>query len=615
MSSLRTARPAFVAALLAAAAVSQVPEWTTLPTTSPTMLFAEASIVGVQDALGYHVYSSYTHAFVDLPVPASPAAQFYGCDDHCVVVDGAVAWGFATRDGIWRPQSLNGTVYVQSPNTGANWLTVVVDGNDVHTFAGLLGTWTTVHFASTPMIALGRMAVIMSDTTHTVAVSAHFGEAVELGVPGVTQVDAVGYAGIARTASYFHVFSAQRNRWRTIAASPSATLTKPPSRAGYVIVREANSMNFYSALTDNQVVLFHGPAATLSAQADVAAVQDGNAVFAYSCASGTIDVVTTAATWSVDVQQDLVVANDGSNLYAFGLRAGVFAPALTGGHLVTTSYGAALALSLTNGEYLAFSCLTNEWVQAPPGSWAASFVMYNAVVLADISGTLHGFSVNRGEWTSQPAPVANTYAVHKAAFCAQSGLRLDAFNGRTGRWCTLTTAGPAVLTAFDMSVVADDGQHLHCWSCYRDDWSTTPCVAMQKQLRDECAYGYDGATVHVWSGSSQVSEWANLPEYWRILARGGRLRYVVGGAPGELAFVVLSTQRANLPSPWGTVHVDPSVAVAIPVVIPPAGVDGFGTIVPDSPALSGLVLYAQGLFFSPALGDFYLCDYFESTIL
>lgn len=615
MSPLPTALPAVAAALFATATIAQLPAWSTLPTASPSLLFAEASIVCVQDGLGYHAYSSYTHAFVDLPVPASPSAQFYGCDDHCVIVDGTTAWGFASRDGRWHAQPLSGPVYVAPPNTGANWLTVVVDGNDAHTFSGLLGTWTTVHFAAPPSIALGRMAAVLSDTARTVAISAHFGDAIELGFPGVTQVDAVGYVGVARTGSWFHLFSAQRNRWRTIAASPTAVLTKPPSRAGYVIVREANSMNFYSALTDNQVVLFHGPTATLSAQADVAAVQDGNTVFAYSCASGTIDVVSTTATWTVDVQQDLVVANDGSNLYAFGLRAGAFAPALTGGHVVSTSYGAALALSLTTGDYLAFSCLTNEWVQSPPGSWAASFVLYNAVVLVDFSGTLHGFSGNRGTWTSQPAPVANTYAAQKAAFCAQSGLRLDAFDGRSGRWHSLTTANPAILTAFDMSVMADDGQNLYCWSCYKDGWSTTPCAAVQKQLRDECAYGYDGTSVHVWSGSSQVSEWANLPEYWRILARGGRLRYVVGGAPGELAFVVLSTQSADVPSPWGTVYVDPSVAVAIPIVIPPTGVDGFGTTVPDTPALSGLAIYAQGLFFSPALGGFYLSDYFESTIL
>ncbi|MBK8974774.1 MAG: hypothetical protein IPM29_02505 [Planctomycetes bacterium] len=600
--------------LMVAPVVAQLPDWVTLPSTNPTRLWAESSIVVVQDAGGYHVYSSYTRTWSHLQVSAN--AAFHGFDDHVVIVDGGTAWGYATRRAVWSQLTLGGTPIVATPSSGAVWVTTLLDGRNAHVFSGLLGTWTTVPFASTPSVAIGRMVAVLSDGAKTVAVSAHFGEAVELGIAGATQLDAVGYCGIVRDTGYYRVFSAYRNTWRSIPASAQALLLKPPSRAGYVIVREPTSLNFYSALTDNQVLLYHGSAQVqLTTEADVAVVQDGNTLIAYSCATGTLDTVTTPNAWmAVNVRQEIIVADDGGSVYAFGLLEGRFAPALPG-FTVDADTGAALAVELPSGDYHAFSCMTNSWERAPAGNYTATFVTYNGAILVDASGTLQGFSANRGTWTTQHAPVADSYYDHKAAFCARSGNRLDTFNGRTGQWATVTTAAQATVTCFDMSVIALDGQFAYCYSCYSDDWSSQACAATRSQLRDECAWCYDGTTVNVWSGSSQVSEWANIPEYWRILARGGRLHYDVAAEPGAAAILAIGANLANIPTPFGTLRIDPSAIVFVPLTIPAMGTASLSVTVPDLPSLRGVTLFAQGIFTNPNSRSIYLSGYFESTIM
>ena len=176
------------------------------------------------------------------------------------------------------------------------------------------------------------------------------------------------------------------------------------------------------------------------------------------------------------------------------------------------------------------------------------------------------------------------------------------------------TAQPAMPASFDMSVIADDGANLYCYSVYDESWSTTPCVTVQKQLRDECAYAYDGSVVHAWSGSCQVSEWANMPEYWRILARGGRLHYDVAAEPGSRAVLAIGGILTRLATPFGELRVDPASAAFVPVAIPAQGTGSLSLIVPDIVSLRGVTLFAQGVFVSPS-NVIYLSDYFESTIL
>lgn len=608
---------ALTASLFVAAATAQLPEWVTLPSANPNSFFAESTIVVVDDAAGCHAYSSYTRKWADL-VTTSLSPQFYGYDDHCVVLDGGTAWAFATRRGTWESVAIGPTAAMSSATTGAVWISAINDGTDVHTFSSMTGQWTTSSFAQIPGVAVSRMVAVMTDGIRTVGFSAHHGAPVDLNVGGGVLLDATGYCGVVRDGTSAHVFSAYRNSWRTLPMPSTASLIKPPNRAGYIVIRDANTINFYSALTDNQVLLVADQSAQLTTQANVAAVQIGNTVIGYSCASGTVDVVASAVgITDVDVQQELLtVADANGDLYGFGVLAGSFTPPQTGGFSVFANTGAALAQSFVDGTWRAFSCLTNSWVTEPSGTTTGVFyVNYNGAVLVEASGTMHGFSANRGSWSTQVAPPGDVYAQHKAAFCARAGNRLDAFNGRTGRWATVFTAQPAMPSCFDMSVIADDGQHLYAFSCYDENWSSTPCVAVQKQLRDECAYAFDGSTVHAWSGSCQVAEWANMPEYWRILARGGKANFDVAGEPGELAIVALSTGLAELPTQWGMLYIDPSLAFLVPVLVPAFGTANVSFQIPDNPALRGLVLSAQGLVYRPATADFYLTGYYESTIM
>ena len=93
---------------------AQLPDWVTLQTSStPTMLWAESSIVVVQDTAGFHLYSSYTRVWSHLQTSVN--ASFYGYDDHVVIVDGTQAWGYATRAARIEPLTLNAPPLVPSP--------------------------------------------------------------------------------------------------------------------------------------------------------------------------------------------------------------------------------------------------------------------------------------------------------------------------------------------------------------------------------------------------------------------------------------------------------------------------------------------------------------------
>ncbi|MCA8963263.1 MAG: hypothetical protein KDC48_00175 [Planctomycetes bacterium] len=605
---------ALASALLISSSLSaQLPDWTTLTPSAPSFFFCESSILAIEDTSGFHVWSSYTRAYSHLTV--GPNRTFYGQDDSCVIVDPSTntAYGYATHLGVFSPQPLNGIPVAATPNTGATWMVALVDGNDVHVFSGLLGTWTTMHFSATPSVAVARMVTVATDGVQTMAVSAHFGVPVGLGIAATT-VDAVGYCGAARSAGYYSMFSAYRNRWRSFPVGAAATLLKPPTRAGYCVIQEPAVSTYYSAMTDSAVVLVNTPSATATLKDNVAFVQDGNTLLGYSSATGTISAVTTGASWVVvTAQQETIAAIDGTDVYAFGLLGGTWEQ-LPGAQLVAQDTGVVLAQTAAN-SYHAFSCMTNTWAAAPGGNYSTTYTTYNGVILIESSGAMQGFSANRGTWTQQVAPPADTYYRHKAAFCARSGTRLDAFNGRTGEWATVTTAAPATVTVFDMAVMADDGQAVYCYDCYRSDWSRQVCGAAQSQLRDECAYVYDGTTVFTWSGSSQISEWANMPEYWRVLARGGRMNVSLAAEPNSFAFAAIAPARANLMTPFGTLLVDPNSAVTLGLVVPPLGTAQLAIDIPDDPWLSGLTFFMQAAVMTPAATIYLTPDYYESMIM
>lgn len=604
----------FAPTFLCSAAVAQLPDWVTRTTSSPTMLWAESTIVVVEDGSGLHAFSSYTRTWSDLTVSAS--RNFYGYDDHCVVVDGNTAWAFTSRTAHWTSQPLSGAPLVVAPNSGAVWVTALIDGLRAHVFSSLLGNWSSADFTATPNARVGRMVAVLSDGQKTVAFSAHFGTPVVLGLGGVSNLTAVGCCGAARTNGWQHVFSAYRNRWRSLPASASSTLVTPPSRAGYLVIREANSMNFYSALTDNQVVLFHSPNATLQVQEDVAAVSDGTTLFAYSCAAGTIDAVTTATSWqTVDVKRGLIVANDGTAVSAFGLVEGRFAPPLPGSYSVTANTGVALAMPLGSEPCAAFSCMTNSWATMPPGTYVGAYTTFNAAVLYDVTGQLHGFGANHAQWSSTQIASLDAAVVSQAMFCARDGNRLLAFNGRDNAWVTTTTAATANITCFDMAVLADDGQQVYAYGVYQPEWSAHACQSTQQQLRDECAWVFDGSVVHVWSGSSQVSEWSNMPEYWRLCARGGRLAYTLSAEPGSVTTLAVGLLPTHLATPFGTLLVDPAAAAFATLPIPANGATSLQLTVPDVPSLRGVTLYAQGIVFDPTTMAVYLTDGYQSTIV
>ncbi len=553
----------------------------------------------IQEPGQIHVWSTMLKRWFALPVSSS--AQFYGFDDHVLIVDGMQLNEFSTRFGRFETVQLNAPGPVVLPAPAPTHLAVAIDGNDVHVFSAMTGTWSTVHMTtSVSHASIDKLVAVVSDGNQTYGFGAQTNTPVALSTTGVTAVEAHGYGGYAMSGGQIHLFSGTRDSWRTEPFGTSDTVETGTLRAGMLVVHDATTYRFWSALTDDVASITVSPSAMLTLGDHASVLVDGSMVHAFSAPAGTLSTRLFNAPAVAASSAYFVLIQDGADLHAFSGPRATWS-VLTGGasgNLVTNALSSSAVVQDANGVNHLYSAVKSTWSATSPISGAVPYLTYAGAVIADPAGGLYGYSALSDSIT--PLPGVSPSAVYQFGgnFCAQSGTRLDVFNPQLPAWRTAVTPVPATnISLHHQAVIAQAGNEVWFYGSYDDRWSriVLPSAPTSTSVADQCGYVNAGDTVCAFGASGQIQNQAIFPEWWRLLTRGTDSTWNIVGEPGALPILILGFGPANIQIPGiGRLLVDPATAAtAVLQPLPLLGATAVRLAVPDDPSLSGLELFAQ----------------------
>lgn len=605
--------------------LAQIPSYASLPVSpNPNRIFLEATIAVVHDGAQIHTFSTFTKKWYTLPL-ASASPQFFGYDDHVIVEDGMRLWGLGTRQGVYRPIDLSAPAPNVLSAPAPTWLSVVIDGNDVHFFSAFTGTWATASFSSTPFASIDKLTGMASDGIDTYAYSAHFGTIVPLGTAGVTSVRAAGYCGYAESPNEIHCYSATRNTWAHLPATASSIVATPTLRTGTLLIQDPTTYRFWSAFTTQAVSIPRSGAELINLQDHASVVIDGTQTYAYASATGTVTARTFATSPFVSTfsSYHFVLDDSTGNLAAFSGVTGGYAadlPAASGANVLSHPLSAATAVQdLGTGDVDFYSAMTNRWTRAPHTPGGTISITYAGGVLLNPAGGMHGFAAMHDSFTTMPSIIpTNTYQFG-GNFAAVSGARIDVFNPQLPAWRTqLTSSQPTSLILHHAAVMAQAGNDAYFYGTYDDRWThlAFPNTPFTIGRSDELGFINTGTAVIGLGASGQTTNLAIFPEFWRVLTRGSRTEFHIAGEGGAGAWLILGISPANIPIPSiGTLLIDLATAVILPLApLPAVGTLPLSFTVPGGPEFQEQMIHAQSLIWSPGSPNPYLTNVYRSVV-
>lgn len=614
------ARSSAIAILLcsSSSALAQLPAWSSVPVSNPPLFQHEQTVLGVTDGTAVHAWSAFTRKWSTIQGAfGTPLVQRY--NEHLIVQDGPLFWGYSPRTGAFQAQFTFSPGAFMFPAPLQSWHSVIVDGNQVHMYFALTGHWTTFSFASPPSITFGRMCVLIDDGTTVYAVSSNYGSLVPCPSTGASVLSAFTGCGFAHAGGELFGFSANTNRWVSMPVSSVPAISTGAATSGcFAWIDDFGVTSFFSAQTGAFLTMPSSAGASVTIKDFVALVVDGPTVYGYSGLSGKAAVTTFATTPSVIVNSAYGVIDDGSAVTAFSAATSSFSPPLAGSFSITPKgHVAYLESSTPGGTNYGYSAYRNQFVAAPVLSSPAVYSTGTALLLVDAGAGFHAFSTRSATWVFQAAPTPDVVHANINSLLVRTGQDLFAFNPRTSSWHMQTVAAPVTNVNLQYTaLVVSDGVNAYGFSQYNDAWSTIalagPAQAQAAQVQS--AYVYDGVEVHAFSGIGQVSTNGDVPDYWRAVSWGGRLRIDVAGEPFAMSTLLFGLAPGSVPTGIGTLLIDPSsIVLTLVIGVPPGGNTGLWMTLPEAPALSGLELYLQAMV-SPNLGVPYLTPVSVTTL-
>ena len=592
-------------------AFSQIPDWSSIPASASDQRGLEESLAYVVRGHVVSAFSAISRTWSSVAVQQSPVAVLN--NESLIVRDGAIFYGFSPHTGTFAAQlTLSPTATLLTPSSPQTWQSVVVDGNDVHVFFAVSGQWQTYVFASAPAVSIGRFCVLFDDGQSIQAVSSFYGSAVTLTATGASIVGTFGNVGMAISAGQVHGFSAARNLWSSLPIVGTPAFTTGNVQCGFVAINDGYTLAFFSGHTGSFLVTPASPSAAVSLQREVAIIVDGTSVHGYSGLLGSIDTIPVLATPTVQIDQYLAMVDDpAAGLTVFGAETGRFSVPLIGWHQAQTTAFLAVATSPVAGSpSMVYSSLRDQWIAFPPVSSPTVYKSALSVVVDDGMGGLWGYSARGDHWVyeafgpatviigTNPPQTAGTIVAH-------DGSSLRAFNPRTESWRGVPMlAAPTYIRGHASVILVVDGVQAYAFSNLTDDWSVLPLAAppVAQGAQVHAAYVHDGNQFHVYSGVAQVSTIGDFPDHWRNVTQGQRFRVDVAGEPGADTYLLASLVAADIPTPWGTLWVDPTAAfIFAHLAMPAAGCFGLTMQVPIlPPGISGIPVHFQGVVFGPS---------------
>lgn len=589
-------------------AFAQLDDYAVTPVTAPTLKL-EHSVLIVQDGNALKAFSGLTRKWSTV-FGAFGTPTYTLSNEHCIVRDGPLFYGFSTRSSTFAPLfPLSGQAQLMTNGSAQSWQSVVLDGNTVHLYSAITGQWHSHTFAATPTVnTSGRLCVLVDDGTTVWGMSPYYGGAVPLNVAGAAILGGFGNSGIASSAGEIHGFSAHLNRWTSDAvAAPPAVFNTFTSQPGYVAITDGASIKFYSGQTGTFTTLPAPPTASITTGRFCAAVVDGSTAYAYSGLRGDFASVTLAAPPTVTVSHFFAIFDDGSNGYAYSADKNAFAAPLPGpsSYFVTQTSAAATPIAGSSATAV-YSALSNQWFGVPVLA-TSTMASANGIVLIDPSSGSWGFSPNTDTW--QNLAIAPPDAFYQATtpqgpslLVLRTGQDLHTFNHRSGEWRSITAAAPILTTKNHWgAAVLQDGVNAYAFGVFNDRWSTMPISgAAVVNAQVESASVFDGSQVYGYTAFGQLVSSADYPEYFRAIGVGGRMRLDLAGEANSLAILVLGFAPASIPTGFGTLLIDPTNLILFAQLpLSAAGQLDLTLAVPESPAYSGLDAHFQAALLGP----------------
>lgn len=643
LNRLRRSARALALALLAivssqAIAVAQLPDWASINVTNPSSISLEQSYCAVQEGNKVHAFSCFSRRWTSITARYGAPTLFI-LNDCFLFQDGPVVYGYSPRTGRFAAQmTLSASAQVVQRVTPQTWLALVTDGNRIHVFQAIQGTWTTHQFTAkivAPYVVMGtKCAFVLEDLVTVWGISAFYGTAVRLNINDAASiVGAFGNSGLAQSKGFLHGFSSYKNTWTSVAASVQTPTTHTGNaQAAFVAISsEAATMLYFSGHTGTFASHTVAGTPTLTVDRAVAVTVDGTTAYGYSALLGKVSKTSVAAEPTVTKQQFYALVDDGSSLQAFSATTGTFAKGIQAKTADITTRAEMAYHQPSSASYPTevYSQYLNQWTATPTLSTATppkAHILAGAVVLEEATGTLHAISMRGTKWISQATSkvdqvyLGSSRPLLEMTFVAQSGNTLYAFNERTQAWRSTTTSAP--ITEFqgnNTAFITLDGKNAYGFGNWSDRWSSialtsTPVTKATAQVQS--AYIHEGNFVHAFSGIGQTSTSHDYPEYWRAATQGARIQVDLAAEPEALGVLALSLREANIPlPPNGTLLIDPAVMLILSMpTLPPNGIFNLGLQVPEVPALSGLDLHLQSAVF-PATQPFYLTNAIAIRIL
>lgn len=614
------ARLAAAVLVLAAGAGAQLPDWTVTPISPGAVAAVEATVVRIVDGNTVWLYSALTRAWTSITSASStPVVSVY--NDHIMVQDGTTFQGYSPRNPA--PATLAtaaGTLVSTPPQT---WISVVRDGASTWAFLAYYGTWIPIPTTAPATVLIGRWNALVSDGANVWGISAYHASPALLGVPGATPTGSYGYQGFATSPGFVHGFSASRATWTSLPVGGAPSIVNGATQSGFSYVVDGGFVHFFSGLRGAFASTIKSASGTVTATSrTVGVVRDGPVVKLFSATKGTISTVVYPSPPTVTLKDYHAILSDGTTLLAFSGTHGAFAAPVAGLNLGTTSMNLAVGLDPVSGNLSAvYSAFQNAWIAGPvpPVSVQAAWTSGLGVVVQDATG-FHGISAHASTWTWQPAPAPEVVWTGGGDWLARTGTTLLTFNPNTGTFAATATNAPVTsVNMHDATHIAidGDGSAAYAFSHFTNHWAVAQLSSpvVQFGADKQAAFVNDGTNVYAFSGIGQVSNVNEYPDWVRMLPAGGLFLGHLSGEIGSSALLAVSAVPANIPTPFGTLWIDP--AAMLPLfsgTIPASGVQTVPVPVPDSPFLAGLTLYFQGAVFSgPGTG--YLTDFAQATIL
>lgn len=630
MRPSRCLNPLVLLLLLAAPACAQLEEWHAQPVSNPGTIKLEQNLCVVPDGAAVHAFSAVTRRWTTMIAAWTQQPVLNIRNEHCMVQDGPVFWGFAPRRGTFTPlYTFSGTATLAPISSPQTWHDIVLDGNCIHVFVSIAGNWLSYTFGGTPTITNGRFAFAVEEGGEVYGVSSFHGALVPLGVSGATVIGAYGNMLFAASPGKIHGFSTSRNRWESLTVYGTPTITTGNSQPACALIEDGVQVAFYSGNTGTFTVTQAAPSATVEIGRGVALVTDGSLVYGYSGLTGTTAMTQVGQTPITRVEQYQAFLDDGGQTRCFSTARPHFLAAYPVGlSAVLSSAQVAVALDAQGRPEAVYSSYLGQWHPVPAGlENSTPHLTATSVILEFPGGGLAANSMRSTQWAAQVTPPLG-FAQAGASppqlaetFVAQGGNTLYAFNPLTEAWRSVATNAPASLRrAHHHVILCGDGTQAYAFSNWTDRWATAPVAlplnSSNSNTQVQAAYARDAANVYAYSGVGQLGLMPEFPHYYRSATLGSPFRLDLAAEPGAACLLAIAPAGAELPlGSAGTLRLDlGTMNLLAQAAVPASGSFALLMQIPDDPSLRGLELHFQAACINPQ-GVLYLTNAVVATML